>query len=68
MHAIRLPCTLNTLGCSRCLPQLDAFATIWRTEGLRGFYRGWAANSLKVIPQVRNGRASCMQHGRLVGE
>ena len=20
-------------------------------EGLRGFYRGWAANSLKVIPQ-----------------
>ena len=33
-----------------CL-QLDAFDTIWRTEGLRGFYRGWAANSLKVIPQ-----------------
>ena len=32
--------------------QLDAFATIWRSEGLRGFYRGWAANSLKVIPQV----------------
>lgn len=32
-------------------PQLDAFATIWRTEGVRGFYRGWAANSLKVIPQ-----------------
>lgn len=31
--------------------QLDAFATIWRTEGVRGFYRGWAANSLKVIPQ-----------------
>jgi solute carrier family 25 phosphate transporter 23/24/25/41 len=33
-----------------CL-QLNAFATIWRTEGARGFYRGWAANSLKVIPQ-----------------
>ncbi|EFN55770.1 hypothetical protein CHLNCDRAFT_23011 [Chlorella variabilis] len=31
--------------------QLNAFATIWRTEGLGGFYRGWAANSLKVVPQ-----------------
>ena len=35
----------------RAPPQLNAFATIWRTEGPRGFYRGWAANSLKVIPQ-----------------
>jgi solute carrier family 25 phosphate transporter 23/24/25/41 len=33
------------------LLQLNAFATIWSTEGFRGFYRGWAANSLKVIPQ-----------------
>lgn len=31
--------------------QLDAFATIWRQEGLRGFYRGWAANTIKVVPQ-----------------
>lgn len=31
--------------------QLDAFATIWRKEGARGFYRGWAANTLKVVPQ-----------------
>lgn len=31
--------------------QMDAFATIWRVEGLRGFYRGWAANTLKVVPQ-----------------
>lgn len=22
-----------------------------RTEGMRGFYRGWAANTLKVVPQ-----------------
>ena len=38
--------------------QADAFATIWRTEGLRGFYRGWAANSLKVIPQVSGGQGA----------
>ena len=31
--------------------QLDAFKTIWRDEGYRGFYRGWAANTLKVVPQ-----------------
>lgn len=31
--------------------QLDAFRTIWKGEGLRGFYRGWAANCLKVVPQ-----------------
>lgn len=31
--------------------QLDAFATIWRTEGVTGFYRGWAANTIKVVPQ-----------------
>ncbi|KAI8473205.1 MAG: mitochondrial substrate carrier [Monoraphidium minutum] len=31
--------------------QLDAFATIWRSEGARGFYRGWVANTLKVVPQ-----------------
>ncbi|KAG1674436.1 hypothetical protein FOA52_012964 [Chlamydomonas sp. UWO 241] len=31
--------------------QLDAIATIARTEGARGFYRGWAANTLKVVPQ-----------------
>lgn len=31
--------------------QLDAFATIWRQEGIRGFYRGWTANTLKVVPQ-----------------
>jgi solute carrier family 25 phosphate transporter 23/24/25/41 len=31
--------------------QADALATIWRTEGVRGFYRGWAANTLKVVPQ-----------------
>lgn len=31
--------------------QLDAFATIWKTEGARGFYRGWAANTIKVVPQ-----------------
>ncbi len=22
-----------------------------RTEGMRGFYRGWAANTIKVVPQ-----------------
>ena len=31
--------------------QADALATIWKTEGVRGFYRGWAANTLKVVPQ-----------------
>ena len=31
--------------------QLDAFATIWRKEGVRGFYRGWTANTIKVVPQ-----------------
>lgn len=31
--------------------QADAFGTIWRAEGLAGFYRGWAANTIKVVPQ-----------------
>lgn len=31
--------------------QLDALRTIAATEGYRGFYRGWAANTLKVVPQ-----------------
>ena len=31
--------------------QLDAFAKIYAGEGLRGFYRGWAANTMKVVPQ-----------------
>ncbi|KIZ05503.1 Thylakoid ADP,ATP carrier protein, chloroplastic [Monoraphidium neglectum] len=31
--------------------QLHALSTIWRAEGARGFYRGWAANTLKVVPQ-----------------
>jgi solute carrier family 25 phosphate transporter 23/24/25/41 len=31
--------------------QGDAFVTIWRTEGMRGFYRGWSANTIKVVPQ-----------------
>jgi solute carrier family 25 phosphate transporter 23/24/25/41 len=31
--------------------QAHAFATIYKTEGLRGFYRGWAANTVKVVPQ-----------------
>lgn len=31
--------------------QLDAFQSIWRQEGFRGFYRGWAANTIKVAPQ-----------------
>ena len=30
---------------------LDAMTTIARTEGMRGFFRGWAANTLKVVPQ-----------------
>ena len=31
--------------------QVHAVTTIWATEGWRGFYRGWAANALKVVPQ-----------------
>jgi solute carrier family 25 phosphate transporter 23/24/25/41 len=31
--------------------QIDALATIARTEGVRGFYRGWVANTIKVVPQ-----------------
>ncbi|CAI7888009.1 unnamed protein product, partial [Closterium sp. NIES-54] len=30
---------------------MDAFVTMARTEGARGFYRGWWANTLKVVPQ-----------------
>lgn len=29
----------------------DAFVTMTRQEGVRGFYRGWWANTLKVVPQ-----------------
>ena len=29
----------------------DAFRTITRKEGLGGFFKGWAANTLKVVPQ-----------------
>lgn len=31
--------------------QVDAVRTIARTEGYRGFYRGWVANTVKVVPQ-----------------
>uniref|UniRef100_A0A7S0R2M7 Uncharacterized protein n=1 Tax=Chlamydomonas leiostraca TaxID=1034604 RepID=A0A7S0R2M7_9CHLO len=31
--------------------QADAFRTIYAKEGVRGFYRGWLANTLKVTPQ-----------------
>jgi solute carrier family 25 phosphate transporter 23/24/25/41 len=31
--------------------QADALRTIWRAEGARGFYRGWCANTIKVVPQ-----------------
>lgn len=31
--------------------QLDALQTIFAKEGMRGFYRGWLANTLKVVPQ-----------------
>ncbi|GFR43348.1 hypothetical protein Agub_g4270 [Astrephomene gubernaculifera] len=31
--------------------QMDAFRTIWAREGWAGFYRGWVANSVKVVPQ-----------------
>lgn len=30
---------------------LDAIKTISRDEGMRGFFRGWSANTLKVVPQ-----------------
>jgi len=30
---------------------IDALWTIGKTEGVRGYYRGWAANCLKVVPQ-----------------
>ena len=29
----------------------DALATIWRNEGMKGFFKGWSANTLKVVPQ-----------------
>ena len=29
----------------------DALMTIARKEGMKGFFRGWAANTLKVVPQ-----------------
>ena len=29
----------------------DAFVTIWRNEGMKGFFKGWSANTLKVVPQ-----------------
>lgn len=31
--------------------QADAFVTIYRQEGMVGFYRGWIANTIKVVPQ-----------------
>jgi solute carrier family 25 phosphate transporter 23/24/25/41 len=31
--------------------QMHAFRSIWTQEGLRGFYRGWTANTIKVVPQ-----------------
>lgn len=31
--------------------QVHAFVQIWRNEGFKGFYRGWAANTIKVVPQ-----------------
>lgn len=31
--------------------QLHAFRSIWSQEGMRGFYRGWTANTIKVVPQ-----------------
>ena len=30
---------------------LDALTQIAKNEGVRGFFRGWVANSLKVVPQ-----------------
>lgn len=29
----------------------DAFSTIFRKEGMGGFFKGWVANTLKVVPQ-----------------
>ena len=29
----------------------DAFVTIFKKEGMKGFFRGWTANTLKVVPQ-----------------
>eukprot|EP01026_Neomeris_dumetosa_P014661 TRINITY_DN1537_c0_g1_i6.p1 TRINITY_DN1537_c0_g1~~TRINITY_DN1537_c0_g1_i6.p1 ORF type:complete len:313 (-),score=32.97 TRINITY_DN1537_c0_g1_i6:405-1343(-) len=31
--------------------QIDAIVTIWAKEGMLGFYQGWLANTLKVVPQ-----------------
>jgi solute carrier family 25 (mitochondrial phosphate transporter), member 23/24/25/41 len=31
--------------------QADAFVTIFKKEGVVGFYRGWVANTIKVVPQ-----------------
>lgn len=31
--------------------QSDALVQIFQKEGFRGFFRGWAANTLKVVPQ-----------------
>lgn len=31
--------------------QADALIQIFKKEGVRGFFRGWAANTLKVVPQ-----------------
>ena len=31
--------------------QMDALSRIWLTEGVRGFYKGWLANAMKVVPQ-----------------
>mmetsp|Transcript_14467 Transcript_14467/g.17541 ORF Transcript_14467/g.17541 Transcript_14467/m.17541 type:complete len:359 (-) Transcript_14467:494-1570(-) len=30
---------------------IDCITTMARTEGYRGFYKGWLANTLKVVPQ-----------------
>jgi len=29
----------------------DAMTTIMRDEGMRGFFRGWTAKTMKVVPQ-----------------
>ena len=34
-----------------CNGMMDAFVTIARKEGMGGFFKGWAANTLKVVPQ-----------------
>lgn len=31
--------------------QFDAFYQIYTKEGMKGFFRGWGANTLKVVPQ-----------------